>query len=373
MHKQRNGIRRCLTFATNKTEPMVLDRYAALAFALPLALAAGAQSITLVAPGNVPINGSEFLVQRGPYIAPVAGGAGMLFNFNALAGTSTNTYKWQAPASLPNGAQFPSAQFALTNGGPDTVFYKATTDGLERVGDTQTITALATDYHFATSFSNSILELKLPLTYGDPSWTDLFQGSFVIDGNASTRNGGITGTADAWGRVVLPGGADTVEVLRVTTHLTESIPLTVGGFGITVTHIRDINAFYPLWGKFPVLRTVSDSLNSQFLNQAYAYTEWLDASAVGIASLNADLINVRVFPNPASELAEVTFNGTQGAATMEVVDMRGATVLHKLIGRSGNAPAVEHIDVSLWDAGVYQVLLTDAKGSRSTRRFVVAH
>ncbi|MBK6411463.1 MAG: T9SS type A sorting domain-containing protein [Flavobacteriales bacterium] len=82
---------------------------------------------------------------------------------------------------------------------------------------------------------------------------------------------------------------------------------------------------------------------------------------------------MRVFPNPASEIAEVTFNEVQGAATMEVVDMRGATVMHKVIGTTGNAPAVERIDVSQWDAGVYQVLLTDAKGGRSTRRFIVAH
>lgn len=352
---------------------MVLDRYAALALAFPFALAAGAQSITLVAPANVPNTGTQFIVQRGAYVAPGAGGAGMVFNFNSLPSTTTNTYKWEAPADLPNGAQFPTAEFALTNGGADTIFYKATAAGLERVGDTQTINAAGTDYHLVTSFSNSVLDLALPLTFGDAPWTDLFQGSVTVDGNITTRNGGITGTADAWGRVVLPGGVDTVEVLRVTTRLTESIPLSIGGFPITVAHIQNINAYYPLWGKFPVLRIVSDSLNSQFLNQAYAYTEWIDHASVGIAPVQADRFNVRVSPNPTSEMAEVTFNGVQGAATMEVVDLRGATVLHKVIGTTSNATAVERINVAQWDAGAYQVILTDAKGERSTRRFIVAH
>ena len=351
---------------------MGLDRYAALALAFPLALAAGAQSITLVAPGNVPNTGNEFIVQRGPYVAPGTGGAGILFNFNSLTSTTTNTYKWEAPASLPNGAQFPSAQFALTNGGADTIFYKSTAAGIERVGDTQTINALGTDYHLVTSFSNSVLDLQLPLTFGDPSWTDLFVGSVTVDGNTTTRNGGITGTADAWGRVVLPGGVDTVEVLRVTTRLTESIPLTTGFGTITVAHIQNINAYYPLWGKFPVLRTVTDSLNSMVLNQATSYTEWIDHASVGIAPVQADLFNVRVSPNPTSEMAEVTFNGVQGTTTMEVVDMRGATVLHKVIGTTSNATAVERINVAQWDAGAYQVILTDANGSRSTRRFIVA-
>lgn len=351
---------------------MGLDRYAALAFAFPFALAAGAQSITLVAPGNVPGTGSPFIVQRGAYVAPGAGGADMVFNFNTLASTTSNTYKWEAPADLPNGAQFPDAQFVLTNGGADTIFYKATASGIERVGDTQTINALGTDYHLVTSFSNSMLELQLPLTFGDPSWTDLFVGSVTVDGNTTTRNGGITGTADAWGRVVLPGGADTVEVLRVTTRLTESIPLTISGFSLTVAHVQNINAYYPLWGKFPVLRTVSDSLSSIVINQDYAYTEWIDHASVGIAPVQADRFNVRVSPNPTSEMAEVTFNGVQGAATMEVVDMRGATVLHKVIGTTSNATAVERINVAQWDAGAYQVILTDAKGSRNTRRFIVA-
>lgn len=354
---------------------MVLDRYAALALAFPFALAAGAQSITLVAPGNVPINGTEFLVKRGAYVAPVAGGTGMLFDFTSLTNTAANTYKWEAPADLPNGAQYPSAQFALTNGGPDTIFYKGTAAGLERVGDTQTIMALGTPYHLVTSYSNSVLDLKLPLTYGDVSWTDLFEGSVLVDGNTSARNGGITGTADAWGRVVLPGGTDTVQVLRVTTRLEETIPLTLVGSLVNVGHMHNINAYYPLWGKFPVLRTVSDSLivpGFPTLNQYVSYTEWLDASALGITALHAAVLNVRVSPNPTSELAEIAFNGVQGNTTMEVVDMRGATVLHKVIGTTGSAPAVERINVSQWDAGAYQVILTDVKGNRSTSRFIVA-
>lgn len=351
---------------------MGLDRYAVLALTFSLALAAGAQSITLTAPGNVPLNDNAFLVHRGLYSSPGTGGADMLFDFHALVTTASNTYEWQDPATLPNGTQFPTAQYALTNGGADTIFYTATAAGLERVGETQTISVLGTDYHLVSTFSNSMLELKLPITFGDPFWSDLFQGSVTVDGSTSTRNGGITGTADAWGRVVMPGGEDTVEVLRVTTRISESMPLTVSGISLTVEHIRNVNAYYPLWGKFPVLRTVSDSLNSQLLNQAYAYTEWLDQASVGIAPVQADRFHLRVFPNPASAFADVAFDGVQGGAIMEVVDMRGAKVLHKVIGAAGNAPAVERINVSRWDAGVYQVILTGAQGDRATRRFIVA-
>lgn len=348
---------------------MVLDRYAALAIALPFALAAGAQSITLVAPGNVPQPGSSFLVHRGAYIAPADGGAAVLFDFNGLTSTSSRTYTWHNPASLPNGAQFPTAEFALTNEGPDTIFYKTSTSGIERIGDTQTITALGTDYHFTTAYSNSVWEMQLPITFGFPFWTDLFQGSFTVDGTTASRNGSIKGTADAWGRVVMPGGADTVEVLRVTTRLTEAIPLTVSGFTVNVAHVHNVNAYYPLWGKFPVVRTVSDSLTSQFLNLDYAYTEWMDAAAVGITDVDMEAAALQVFPNPASQQATVVFASASNATfDVQVIDARGAVVQHaQTVGRTMD------LDVSKWEAGQYQVVLTHPDGRRSVRSLVVVH
>lgn len=348
---------------------MVLARYTVLALAFPLACAAGAQSITLVDPGNVPVPGSSFLVHRGAYVAPQPGGAGQFFDLNALTSTSSTTYSWQDPASLPNGGQFPEAEFALTNEGPDTIFYKATAAGIERIGDTQTISAVGTDYPFTTVFSNSVLELALPLTYGEPFWTDLFEGSFTVDGTPAVRNGSITGSADAWGYIVMPGGQDTVHVLRVTTRLTEAIPLTISGFPIEVNHIHNVNAYYPAWGKFPVVRTVSDSLTSQFLNQDYSYTEWLDATALGVADAEMGAAALQVFPNPAQERATVVFaSASTGSFDVQVIDARGAVVQHvQTMGRTVD------LDVSKWEAGLYQVVLTHADGQRSVRPLVVAH
>lgn len=345
---------------------MVIDRYALLAFAFPLALAAGAQSITLLAPGNVPVAGGEFLVKRGPHAVPVAGGAGMFFDFNSLTSTASNTYKWESPASLPNGAQFPNAQVALTNGGADTLFYAPTTDGVERVGDTQTITVFGTPYHFAAPYANNVLELKLPLTYGN-AWTDSFDGTFTVDGQSASRTGSIQGDADAWGYIVLPGGADTLAVLRVTTRLTETI--TIASIPFPINHVRNVSAFIPLWAKFPVFRTVSDSLSAQILDQNYAYTEWLDAGAVGIADADLETTLLHVFPNPATEQVTVVFaSGSNGSFDVQVIDARGAVVLNqRTTGRTMD------LNVSKWDAGQYQVVLTHPNGRRSVSPLVVTH
>lgn len=349
---------------------MVLARYTSITLSLPLALLCGAQSITLVSPGNVPVPGIAFIVHRGPYVTPTAGGANQLFNFNALSGNAIDLYQWKDPASLPNAANFPGAQVALVNAGPDTLFFKTTSNGLERIGDTQTISALGSNYHFTTNFSNSILELKLPLTYGDPFWTDQFSGSFTVDGNTSNRNGAITGLADAWGRVVMPGGADTVAVLRVNTRMTESIPMTISGLAVAVQHTHNVVAYFPLWGKFPVFRSVNDTLASPFLTQNYAYTEWLDASAVGITEAGADPYQLRLAPNPASDRFNLGYvNLGTSTLSLRVMDLRGAVVLQKNLGNRGLSTEV--INVAGWAPGIYQVVLADENGIRCAQRLAV--
>lgn len=348
---------------------MALARYSAVALFLPLAFAAGAQSITLVDPGNVPLVGSSYLVNKAAYLAPVAGGAGMNYDFSGMTSTETLTYMWAAPTVSPNAGMFPNATLALTNGGPDTVFYRTTTLGLERVGETRTITALGDN--FPAGYTDGVLEMPLPVTYGD-TWTDPIAGSFSLGGNPATRSGTITGSADAYGTVLLPGGTDPIEVLRLNSYVDETINTSVSGFPVAIHHTRHVVAYVPLWGKIPVFRTVTDTLAAFGTFQTDNFTEWLDASAVGITDLHADPFKLRIFPNPANSVAEVAFEGITAGALMEVVDMRGATVLHTALGSAGAAPATERIDVSQWDAGLYQLVLTDAKGTRSTRRFAVA-
>lgn len=347
---------------------MQLNRYATLAAALPLSFAALAQ-ITLVSPGNVPVPGNAFTVHRGAYTAPPATTPGGVFNYAALTSDTMLTYQWRNPAELPNGSSYPGAQFALVNGGPDTAFYKANPDGIERIGDTQKISALGTDYHLATGFSNSILELKLTLTYGDAPWTDFFQGTFTADGHINTRNGAITGSASGWGYIVMPGGADTVPVLRVTTRITETIPLATGLGPLIVNHKHNEDSYYPLWGKFPVLRTVSDTLDATLLQLTKSYTEWLDGGVLAVAAMDAPPFGVQVFPNPASGKAYVVSPAAGNSPVdLQVLDTRGAVVLHMQ-----NKAGIVEVDTEQLGNGVYQVLLTGKDGRRGTARLVVAH
>lgn len=118
-----------------------------------------------------------------------------------------------------------------------------------------------------------------------------------------------------------------------------------------------------------MLRIVSDTLDAGLLVQNYAFTEWLDASAVGIRDVDMEAAALQVFPNPAQERATVVFaSASTGSFDVQAIDARGAVVQHvQTMGRTVD------LDVSKWEAGLYQVVLTHADGQRSVRPLVVAH
>ena len=67
---------------------MASFRYAASFLTLASSLMAGAQSITLVDPGNIPLVDGDFMVHTGPYMSPAAAGPGQAYDFSALVETA---------------------------------------------------------------------------------------------------------------------------------------------------------------------------------------------------------------------------------------------------------------------------------------------
>lgn len=342
-------------------------RYAVSALALASTLVAGAQ-VSLAYPDNTPVVGSSFPVHAGAWVAPGPGGAWQTYDYSNLVDTATNTYQWLAPSTSPNAGLFPNANLMLVSNGPDTLYFQSSANGMERVGESQLVSVLGTPYQVTAAYTDGILELKLPLAYGD-AWTDADAATYTVAGNDAVRSGMITGSGSAHGTLLIPGAVDPIPVLRVTTHLDETNVL---GF-ISISHIRDVVAYYPLYGKFPVLRTVSDSITSSGITQVSRYSEWLDASALGIAALEADAFGMQVRPNPVNTEAEIAFDGgVSGILALDVVDARGAVVLHRSVMANGGRQ-VERFNVGGWQAGVYHVRLTAANGTRSMRPLVVAH
>lgn len=91
---------------------------------------------------TVPAIGTDVPMHRGAFTTVPAGGMGVLHDFSTIVETGASTYRWTATSISPNAGMFPTANLALNNGGPDTIFYKTSALGFERVGETRTIDVL---------------------------------------------------------------------------------------------------------------------------------------------------------------------------------------------------------------------------------------
>lgn len=99
--------------------------------------------------------------------------------------------------------------------------------------------------------------------------------------------------------------------------------------------------------------------------------EVLNAKEISLATLGlveASTINMEVFPNPASDLVNVKFEGQGGEYTVSIIDLSGRTVASKVVTGAG-ATAVE-VPVTGLVAGNYMISVANETGSYTQKLMV---
>jgi serine protease len=87
----------------------------------------------------------------------------------------------------------------------------------------------------------------------------------------------------------------------------------------------------------------------------------------GVDSRNTDLTSLELFPNPASDVLQITLlNANQPANRIAIVDMQGRVVYTKMLDLVSN----HKLDISTLSAGVYMVELGNSQGESVRARFV---
>lgn len=279
--------------------------------------------VSLNATDNLPAIGDAFLMQTSTgYSAPLPGGTGVNFDYSAAVAVGSRTVTVIDPADYSNDAIFPTAEWA-TASPSDTLFFQETANGLERVGERQLIIA----FDVEVPLSDPSLDLKLPLVHGQ-SWSDNIAATYTVDGNDGSRTGNITGTADAWGYLTLPGGDGPYEVLRVYTLKQETNNIQTDLFPVTVNRTHREYCYYAAFNKAPLLRWYSDTLVASIGGTfGSAGMEWLDASEVGLSETAAKA-GFGLYPNPAVETVTIALpEGTADGQAVQVLDATGRVVL----------------------------------------------
>lgn len=103
------------------------------------------------------------------------------------------------------------------------------------------------------------------------------------------------------------------------------------------------------------------------LDGQYKYSDVRGVNFEGIATTDV----ISLYPNPTTSLVNIDLRDMdieQGSIHLTVVDMAGRLILNKTINGNG----IEPIDVSRYDAGSYQVLVTQGS-QQHQKRFIKAN
>ncbi len=327
-------------------------RYASLILAAST-LSAFAQP-TLNNVDNLPSIGQVFPYHVAAYAAPPASGVGMTYDYSGLVETGLSGWQWISPSVYSNPAAFPTATIAATNG-TDTLFFNVTANGLERVGERQSVIG---GFDAEVPFTDASLNLKLPLSVGQ-TWNDNIAANFMVDASPGTRSGTINGVADGSGLLTVPGGGPAVEVVRVYTYTQEVNTITqVPVFGtVTVIHKRAQYDYYAQFMKTPLVRVYTDSLSSSIgVTENTSAIEWLDTAFVGMIE-QEEAADLQVYPNPAQD--QVNVRSTEPATGRMTLVLRDATGRIVLSQRAIPGVQVQVLDLGAIAPGAYLLSLME--------------
>ena len=128
---------------------------------------------------------------------------------------------------------------------------------------------------------------------------------------------------------------------------------------------------YPILNDHPVLflHMLEESVRKMYVNgvwkdemrSEYYYS---DKSISGI-SVAEQAINIRVFPNPASDRISISWSGWSGMLWVSIYDLSGSKVYDQLL-----MPG-EELDVSRWGRGLYLYQLRDDKTNIKTGKLIL--
>lgn len=326
-------------------------------FALVVAAAPAVAQPTLTTSTSVPQPGQEFVLNNGPWVDNSPVGANVTMSFwNLIAGSDRNWYVNDVTGT--SGAANPDAEVLTTDGGSDTTYWGVTTGGLEIVGS-------RTPLEGVINYTDNVLELKLPCTYGT-TWTDSYGASFTASGIPATRVGTLTGNADAWGTLVLPV-VETPNVLRVHVRKETTDQAAIA----TIVRRSNIWYFYAETMTFPLLKLSIDTVIISGGTPSVTKTaEWMfGPGGTGFGEIDPDKVQFHAYPNPASDVLQLGL-GEQGASATAVafVDAKGAVVREQ-----GIVPAagIVSLDVRGMAPGIYTVRVMDQGRQLGTHRVVV--
>jgi hypothetical protein len=294
-------------------------------------------------------------------INPGGNGAGQTWNFSSLTIlTTTTTNNGVTVASTGSASSYPSAGVAVNSGTNVNSFYSSSTSSLEYWGGNIIVGGQAVTMAYSSSATHAVY----PMILGSTS-------NGAISGTASHPLAGSgpfvgtnTVTASGTGTLMLPGGYNFPNVLKVTTIKNMNFTVTIG----TGTYSQTIVDYYSPTSKYPLLTITNAYINSAAGPTTETVVVINSNYTLGMKeSIKESLTNVVVYPNPAKDNINLSFvNENADNASYQIVNVIGQTI------RTQSIPSVKgetlyNVNLNGIESGIYFVKLSVGNKSSVTK------
>jgi hypothetical protein len=199
-----------------------------------------------------------------------------------------------------------------------------------------------------------------PFTYNSSS-NDNFASNFSTSGLSFSRSGNMNTTADAWGKLILPGKTynNTLRVKMIQT-------------------VTDICSYYTMYTTITTYSWFDAVLKSPILQISLGQASYsiqpgvilyfksvaLNGAAVGVEDYASNDLNLKVYPNPAKD--NITIESKINKGMWEIVDITGKQILSDNITENSQIIKCDKLI-----NGIYMIRLTDEKGLQTTQKILI--
>lgn len=283
-------------------------------------------------------------------ITPGGNGAGQTFNFSGLSVlTTTSTSNGVTVASTGSAAAFPSAGVAMQTGTANS-FYSSTAGALSYWGGNLTIGGQAVLMTYTLpalmNYPVSLSSTNNGNIAGTASHPLAGTGPFV---GTSTVTGAATGT------LMLPGGYNFNNALKVVSSLVTNFTVTIGSGSYAMVKYD----YYVPSQKFPMATIVTETIVSVAGTTTETVVVLNTNYTTGVKeSANNTLSNVVVYPNPAKDNINLNFvNENAENVSYQIINVIGQTVREQNIP-SAKGETLYNVNLNGMESGIYFIKLT---------------
>ncbi len=310
--------------------------------------------------GNAsPSVGESFTYNNDNYMAPGDGGAGVSWDFSSLAIDSNYTVGFQTPASTGYANFFPGANIAEATNADSYAFFETSAAGYDLHG--VYVVPLTQD----VVYFDPERVLSYPCSY-NTTWSDDFQADFVSVGFDVARSGTVDALADGYGTLMMPYG-NVSNVLRVRNIENYSDVSSL----FTIDYEFTTHFFYKPGTHAPLLMIYHQEITTFGNTTTSESLAWLNGGPTGINDALTNAIGMEVYPNPATDRADIVFGTVGGNLDLDVMDVNGRMVMRERLAGIPMGIQRHTMDVSTLPAGVYMLRITAADGQQGSQRLVV--